>query len=234
VPIRVVLAEDNLLVREGLVRLLERQPEIEVAAACADADELLATVEATEPQVVVTDIRMPPGDSDEGIRLAARLRVEHPQIGVVVVSQHADPAYALALFDQGSQRRAFLLKERIHRIEELVDAIVAVADGGSVVDPVVVEGLVAQARKPESALSTLTRRELEILDLMAQGKNNRGIAAQLYLTEHSVEKYVSSVLGKLDLGDGHDVHRRVKAVLVYLTDGAGTAPAPPTARPATG
>jgi DNA-binding NarL/FixJ family response regulator len=216
-PIRVVIAEDNLLVREGIERLLERRDAFEVVATCEDFPSLRAAVDATQPQVVVTDVRMPPSQSDEGIRMANELRGTHPEIGVVVLSQHSDPSYALALFELGSERRAYLLKERVHRIDELAGAIEAVAAGESVVDAKVVEGLVAHARRGETPLGALTKRELEILDLMAQGKNNAGIAASLFLTEHSVEKYVSAVLAKLDLGPAADAHRRVRAVLLYLS-----------------
>jgi DNA-binding NarL/FixJ family response regulator len=215
--IRVVVAEDNLLVREGIERLLERRDGLEVVAACHDYPSLQAAIEAVAPDVVVTDIRMPPGQSDEGIRIANELRKERPETGVVVVSQHSDPSYALALFEQGSERRAYLLKERIHRIEELAAAIEAVAAGESVVDAKVVDGLVAHARRDGTPLGRLTKRELQILDLMAQGKNNAGIAATLFLTEHSVEKYVSAVFTKLELGPATDVHRRVKAGRLYLS-----------------
>jgi DNA-binding NarL/FixJ family response regulator len=217
VAIRVVVAEDNLLVREGIERLLERRDEFDVVAACHDYSSLQAAIETAAPDVIVTDIRMPPGQSDEGIRIANELREGHPEIGVVVVSQHSDPSYALALFERGSERRAYLLKERIHRIEELTAAIEAVAAGESVVDAKVVDGLVSHARRDGTPLGRLTKRELQILDLMAQGKNNAGIAATLFLTEHSVEKYVSAVFTKLDLGPATDVHRRVKAVLLYLS-----------------
>jgi DNA-binding NarL/FixJ family response regulator len=216
--IRIVVAEDNLLVREGLLRLLEGYSDFVVAAICEDYPSLLTAVETASPHVVITDIRMPPTQEDEGIRVANGLRESHPEIGVVVVSQHADPSYALALLERGSSGRAYLLKERIHRTEELAAAVKAVAAGESMIDPVVVESLVTQASRGDGALSALTRREREILDLMAQGRNNGGIAAELHLSEHSVEKYVSSILAKLDLGPTADVHRRVKAVLVYLSE----------------
>jgi DNA-binding NarL/FixJ family response regulator len=217
VTIRVVVADDSLLVREGIEHLLERRHEIEVVATCDDYVSLRAAIEAVEPDVIVTDVRMPPGQSDEGIRIANELRDDHPEIGVVVVSQHADPSYALALFERGSDRRAYLLKERIHRIDELAAAIVAVAAGESVIDAKVVDGLVSHVRRAGTPFTRLTKRELQILELMAQGKNNAGIAATLFLTEHSVEKYVSAVFTKLDLGPAPDVHRRVAAVLLYLS-----------------
>jgi DNA-binding NarL/FixJ family response regulator len=188
-----------------------------VLAACSDYDSVLEAIESTQPDVLVTDVRMPPDFSDEGIRIARKLRETHPDVGVVVVSEHADPSYALALLEHGSERRAYLLKHRIHRVEELEAAIRAVASGESVIDARVVETLVARSRREDSPLERLTRRELEILELMAQGKNNAGIASTLYLTEHSVEKYVSVVLNKLNLGNDADVHRRVQAVLFYLS-----------------
>jgi DNA-binding NarL/FixJ family response regulator len=217
VSLGVVVAEDNLLVREGLRNLLELRDDFTVLATCSDYDAVLQTIESTSLDVLVTDIRMPPDYSDEGIRIANALRTSHPEIGVVVGSEHADPSYALALLDHGSQRRAYLLKDRIHRIEDLEAAIRAVAAGESVIDPRVVEALISQKRRDDSPLGRLTRREREILELMAQGKNNAGIAATLFLTEHSVEKYVSSVLGKLSLNESTDTHRRVQAVLMYLS-----------------
>jgi len=213
----VVVGEDNLLVRQGLQRLLELRDDMHVLAACGDYGSVLEAIESTHPDVLVTDVRMPPGFSDEGIRIAGRLRETHPDVGVVVVSEHADPSYALALLEGGSERRAYLLKDRIHRVEELEAAIRAVAAGESVIDARVVETLVARSRRDDSPLERLTRRELEILELMAQGKNNAGIASTLFLTEHSVEKYVSVVLNKLNLGNSADVHRRVQAVLFYLS-----------------
>jgi DNA-binding NarL/FixJ family response regulator len=217
VSVGVVVGEDNLLVRQGLQRLLELRDDIHVLAACSDYDSVLEAIESTQPDVLVTDVRMPPDFSDEGIRIARKLRETHPDVGVVVVSEHADPSYALALLEHGSERRAYLLKHRIHRVEELEAAIRAVASGESVIDARVVETLVARSRREDSPLERLTRRELEILELMAQGKNNAGIASTLYLTEHSVEKYVSVVLNKLNLGNDADVHRRVQAVLFYLS-----------------
>lgn len=213
----VVVGEDNLLVREGLRRLLELRDDIQVLATCDEYGAVLEAVESTHPDVVVTDIRMPPDYSDEGIRIAKLLRETQPDVGVVVVSEHADPSYALALLEDGSARRAYLLKDRIHRFEELEAAVHSVAAGGSVIDPRVVETLVSRRRRDDSPLGRLTSRELEVLELMAQGKNNAGIASTLFLTEHSVEKYVSAVLNKLSLDDSSDAHRRVQAVLFYLS-----------------
>lgn len=230
-PLRVVLAEDHYLVREGVRRLLEARPEIEIAAVCDDLDSLLETVEADPPDVVVTDIRMPPGNLDEGIRAAGRLRATHPGVGVVVLSQYLAPAYALALFEGGTERRAYLLKERVRDVEQLVGAITAVAAGGSVVDPKVVEALVgAKAQRAHSPLGELTPRERDVLREMAEGKNNASIAGSLFLTEHSVEKVIHSIFRKLGLGWETSVHKRVKAVILYLAEETGTAaatPAPP-------
>jgi len=220
--IRVVLAEDNYLVREGVRRLLETSPDLEVVAACEDLDSLYAAVESESPDVVLTDIRMPPSGVDEGIQAAARLRETHPEIGVVVLSQYSEPRYALGLLEKGSAGRAYLLKERVHDLEELVAAIKEVAAGGSVIDPKVVDALVeARSREEKSLLATLTPREREILGEMAQGKNNAGIAASLVITERSVEKYINSIFSKLGLTWEHDVHRRVKAVLLYLSEEGG-------------
>jgi DNA-binding NarL/FixJ family response regulator len=218
-PIRLVLAEDNYLVREGVQRVLETRPEFELAAVCGDLESLLAAVEAERPDVVVTDIRMPPTDTDEGIQVAKRLRETNPEVGVVVLSQYASPNYVLALLDGGSARRAYLLKERVKDIEQLAAAIQAVADGGSVIDPKIVESLVAEgARGEESPLSELTPRERDVLREMAEGKNNAAIAEALFLTERSVEKVIHSIFLKLGLTWEKAVHKRVKAVILYLAE----------------
>jgi DNA-binding NarL/FixJ family response regulator len=219
--IRVVLAEDHYLLREGIRRLLETQPEIDVAAVCGDLESLLAAVEAERPDVVVTDIRMPPNGGDEGIQAAVRLRATHPETGVVVLSQYAEPGYALALFEAGTARRAYLLKERIDDVDQLVGAIRVVADGGSVVDPKVVDGLVtAKARAEESPLHELTPRERDVLREMAEGKNNAAIAETLVLTERSVEKVIHSIFRKLGIAWEASLHKRVKAVILYLAEGS--------------
>jgi DNA-binding NarL/FixJ family response regulator len=221
VPIRLVLAEDHFLVREGVRRLLETRPELEVAAVCADLDSLLAAVEAKRPDVVITDIRMPPGDAAEGIEAAELLRETDPDVGVVVLSQYANPMYALALLKNGSARRAYLLKERVQDLDQLVAAIHAVAEGGSMIDSQVVDALVAQnARGEESPLSGLTPRELDVLREMASGKSNAAIGEALFLAERSVEKVIHSIFLKLGLTWETLVHKRVKAVLVYLADSA--------------
>jgi DNA-binding NarL/FixJ family response regulator len=217
VAIRLVLAEDNYLVREGIRRLLERRSELELVASCGDFDSLLAAVEAEKPDVVLTDIRMPPDRLDEGIRAAQRLRETSPEIGVVVLSQYSQPSYALALLEGGSERRGYLLKERVDDLEQLVSAIGVVAAGGSVIDPKVVEALVARkASAQRSRLAELTPREREVLGEMAVGKNNAGIAESLVITERSVEKYVHSIFAKLGLAWEDKTHRRVKAVLLFL------------------
>ena len=219
-PLRLVLADDHYLVREGTRRLLETQPDIEVVAACGDLDSLLAAVEAELPDVVVTDIRMPPTGTDEGIRAADLLRDTHPEIGVVVLSQYAEPRYALPLLEHGTERRAYLLKERLDDVDQLVGAIRAVATGGSVVDPKVVEALLAEnARAEQSPLHDLTPREQDVLREMASGKNNAAIAATLFITERSVEKVIHSIFLKLGLGWETTVHKRVKAVVIYLAQG---------------
>jgi DNA-binding NarL/FixJ family response regulator len=219
VPIRVVLAEDHYLLREGIRRLLESNGEVEVVAACGDLESLLDAVRVDEPDVVITDIRMPPNGGDEGIEAAARLRETNPDTGVVVLSQYADPGYALALFEGGTARRAYLLKERVEDVEQLLDAIRTVADGGSVVDPKVVDRLVdAKARAETSRLHELTPRERDVLREMAEGKNNAAIAASLVLTERSVEKVIHSIFRKLGIAWETSIHKRVKAVIVYLAD----------------
>ena len=218
--IRVVLAEDNYLVREGIRLLIEAEEELELVGVCEDLDSLLAAVEREKPDVVLTDIRMPPTGTDEGVRAAEMLRESHPSTGVVVLSQYADPAYALALLDQGSEGRAYLLKERVSDVGELLRAIREVAGGGSVIDPKVVEVLVsARSRAKESPITRLTPREKEILAEMASGKNNAGIAGALVLTERAVEKHINSIFSKLGLSEEPAVHRRVKAVLLFLSAG---------------
>lgn len=221
--VRVVLAEDNALLREGLTRVLERAEGIDMAGAAADMAGVLAMVADTVPDVVITDIRMPPTNTDEGIQVAARLREDHPKMGVVVLSQHADVAYALALLESGSDGRGYLLKERVADTDELVKAVLEVAGGGSVIDAKVVEALVSVNRRPAaSELDRLTPRELEVLGEMAQGKSNAAIASTLFLSERAVEKHTNSIFSKLGLSEEKDVNRRVKAVLLYLHEGKGS------------
>ena len=220
--LRVVLAEDNALLREGLSRLIAAEPDLELAGTCADLPGLLAAVDEEPPDVVVTDIRMPPSGTDEGIRAANAVRERHPGVGVVVLSQYANPDYALALLEGGSARRAYLLKERVGDVEELLGAIREVARGGSVVDPKVVDALVtATSRAVKSDLDRLTPRESEILGEMATGKSNAAIAAALILSERAVEKHTNSIFSKLGLTEEPDVNRRVKAVLLFLAERGG-------------
>ena len=217
--IRIVLAEDNVLLREGVARLLESEKDLDLVASCSDYDELLEAIEKEAPDVVLTDIRMPPTGTDEGIRAAAHLRRHRPSTGLVVLSQYAEPAYALALLEDGSEGRAYLLKERVSDVDQLLRAIHDVAAGGSVIDPKVVEVLVAaRSKATKSPLARLTPRETEILGEMAQGKNNAAIAGALVLSERADEKHINSIFSKLDLSEEVDAHRRVKAVLLFLSE----------------
>jgi DNA-binding NarL/FixJ family response regulator len=230
-PIRVVFAEDNYLVREGVARLLAGVEDVELVAVCEDAPSLRAAVEETSPDVVVTDIRMPPTGTDEGIRIADEIRDSHPGTGVVVLSQFLEPPYALALLERGAAGRAYLLKERVRDRDQLLGAVREVASGGSVVDVKVVEALVAaRSRGEESTLAELTPRERQTLEEMAQGKSNAAIARSLVITEHSVEKVIHSIFLKLGLTWQSDINRRVRAVLVYLSE-ERVMPDPPTAPP---
>jgi DNA-binding NarL/FixJ family response regulator len=216
-PTRVVLAEDHQIIREGLRAVLQADPGIDLVAVAGDYDELVAAVEDHSPDVVLTDIRMPPGMSDEGIRVAEQLRRTRPSVGVVVLSQHDDPDFVMALLSEGSQGRGYLLKERTADPQQLVAALHEVASGGSVIDPKVVEVLVrTRLRREKSRLDELTERERDVLSEMATGKDNAAIAAALFLTVRSVEKYINGIFSKLALSEEPDVHRRVKAVLVFL------------------
>ena len=218
--VRVVFAEDNYLVREGTAALLQATDEVELIGTASSFDELMTAVEELKPEVVLTDIRMPPSNTTEGIDAARRIRADHPDIGVVVLSQFAEEAYAYELLE-GRRGRAsgYLLKERVANLEELVRALNEVAKGGSVLDPKVVEALVsAKDRMAHSPLAQLTDREREVLENMAQGKNNASIAKSLFLTERAVEKHINSLFHKLGLSEETDVHRRVKAVLAFLRE----------------
>ncbi len=213
-----MLAEDHVLLREGISRLVAANDDMELAGTAGDLPALLELIEREQPAVVVTDIRMPPTGTDEGIQAAAWARQHHPGIGVVVLSQYVAPGYAVALLEHGSAGRAYLLKERIGNVDELAAAIRAVAAGGSVIDPMVVDELVrSRTSDSQLGLGSLTPRELEILAEMAQGKSNSAIAAALFVTERAVEKHTNSIFAKLGLSEERDVNRRVKAVLVYLS-----------------
>jgi DNA-binding NarL/FixJ family response regulator len=218
-PIRVIPADDSYLVREAIEHVLHEADEVEVVASCGDRDSLLSAIEAEQPDVVVTDIRMPPSDSDEGLQVAAGLRLTHPDVGVVVLSQYVEPRYGLALLENGSEGRAYLLKERIQHGGQLLSAIEAVSQGGSVIDSKVVESLVtAQRRAEDSPLAELTPRELEILSFVARGHDNQAIADELVLTKRAVEKHINAIFLKLGLTYATDVSRRVKAALIYLAE----------------
>lgn len=216
--IRVVLAEDNTLLREGISRLIEGDADLELVGVASNLPELLDLVVKQEPDVVVTDIRMPPTGTDEGIRAASWLREHQPKVGVVVLSQYTAPSYALELLEEGSAGRAYLLKERVAGANELTQTIRVVASGGSVIDPQVVDVLVqARAKHHKSDLEWLTPRESEILAEMAQGKSNGAIAKSLNVSERAVEKHSNAIFSKLGLSEERDLNRRVKAVLVYLS-----------------
>jgi DNA-binding NarL/FixJ family response regulator len=220
--VRVGVADDSFLIREALARLLGDADQVELVAMCADGDELAAAIDARQPDVVLVDIRMPPTMTDEGIRLATRLRTTHPGLGVIVMSAYAEPAYALALLESGSDRRGYLLKDRLHSRAQLLATIEAVADGGSVIDPKVVEALVhGRSRQGRSPLDRLTQREHEILLEMARGASNAAIAETLGLTKRAVEKHINSVFAKLDLPVSGDISRRVRAVLLFLGQAEG-------------
>jgi DNA-binding NarL/FixJ family response regulator len=230
--LRIGLADDNLLIREALSSLIRDAPGLELVAVCDDADELSVAVDEQGLDVVITDIRMPPTMTDDGIQLAVRLRATHPSVGVIVVSAYCEPAYALDLLRTGSDRRAYLLKDRILGRDDLRRTVEEVARGGSVIDPKVVEALVQNetpGRAPAS-LATLSGREREILAEMARGVSNPGIADALGLTKRAVEKHVNAIFAKLELPPTPDVSRRVRAVLLYLVD----APAGGPTRPAVG
>jgi DNA-binding NarL/FixJ family response regulator len=217
--LRVVIAEDSLLMREGIRQVIARHDDLEVVGDCPDLPSLQRLVDETTPDVVVTDVRMPPAFGDEGIRFAVDERESRPDLAVVVLSQYAEPAYANALLAGGSARRAYLLKERVSEPNQLAEAIRTVAAGGSVIDPTIVDMLVAaSSRRPASPLSALTPREMDVLDQVAQGKSNAGVAAALFLTERAVEKHINAMFAKLGLSATPDVNRRVSAVLLLLSE----------------
>jgi DNA-binding NarL/FixJ family response regulator len=218
-PVRVVIADDSYVIREFLTATLSAAPEIELVAVCTNGKELQRAIEIGDPQVVLTDIRMPPSGAEEGVRIASRLRETRPDVGVVVLSLYAEPAYALGVLEQGTGGRAYLLKERVRDKEELIGAIRAVARGGSMIDPMIVDVLIeARSRAARSRLAQLTPRERELLAEIASGKSNGAIAESLVLTKRAVEKHVNSIFAKLDLPETQDVSRRVKATLIFLSE----------------
>jgi DNA-binding NarL/FixJ family response regulator len=215
--LRVVLGEDDFLDREGIASVLDRLEGIELVASCRDLESLRTTIDRTSPDVVVTDVRLPPGHGDEGVQLAAELRATHPKIGLVLLSERADPSHALGLFAEGSFRRAFLLKERLREPVELARAIQEVAGGGALVDPRVVDELLAaERRRAPSPLAALTPREHDILGLIAEGCSNSAIADRFGISKRGVERHINAIFGKLDLGESEDVSRRVRAALLFL------------------
>ena len=224
--LRIVLAEDNYLVREGTAALLSEAGDVDVVAAVEDLPSLMEAVKTHRPDAVLTDIRMPPTNTSEGIHAARRIREEHPDTGVVVLSQYAEEEYAYELLKDGATGVGYLLKERVADVEEIVRALGEVARGGSVLDPKVVEALVShRERLADSPLAGITEREREVLSRMAEGMNNAAIAKSLFLTERAVEKHINSLFHKLGLSEEPDVHRRVMAVLAFLREGgAGTQP----------
>jgi DNA-binding NarL/FixJ family response regulator len=224
--LRIALADASVIAREGVARILAGHPDMEVVASCGDLPSLMEAVESERPDVVVTDIRMAPTSTDEGIRLAATLRDQHPGMGVVLLSNDAEPAYALALLESGSVGRAYLLKERVHERAQLVAAIESVAAGGSVLDSKIVEPLVAaKLRAERSPLAALTAREREVLAEIAKGKSNAAIADTLVLTKRAVEKHINSIFLKLNLAHAEDVSKRVKATLLFLANPDSMPPA---------
>ena len=219
--LRVVIAEDNALLREGLRGLISAVDDLSLVATCASLDELFAALEAHAPDVVLTDIRMPPTRSDEGLQAARHCRTHYPGTGVVLLSQYADPGYVKALLEDGAEGRGYLLKERVGDVDELVSALRTVAAGGSVVDPKVVEALVQSgSRRGNADLDRLSAREREVLGQMALGHNNSAIATSLFITQRAVEKHINSIFAKLGVGTEDQAHPRVRAVLVYLSGGA--------------
>jgi DNA-binding NarL/FixJ family response regulator len=217
--LRVVVADDDLVVRAGIEALLANEADMSIVESCATLPELFDAVNRHEPDVVLTDVRMPPQFTDEGIRAAIGLRASHPNVGVVVLSQYADATYALDLIRDGSQGRSYLLKERIATRGQLAEAVRIVASGGSFIDQTVVERLVnSQVRRPASPVQRLTAREREVLGHIAGGCSNAAIARRLIISDRAVEKHVNSIFSKLDLTNGSDVHRRVAAVLLHLAN----------------
>jgi DNA-binding NarL/FixJ family response regulator len=220
VTITVVLAEDNFLVREGVTRMINAAAGIDVLAACEDLDSALTTIDELQPAVVLTDIRMPPRHSDEGLQIAEHCRVKHPHTGVLLLSQYSEPGYVRQLLQQGTEGRGYLLKERVGHLGDLTDAIRAVAAGESAIDPKVVESLVrGKARAGDANIGRLSPREREVLAQIAEGRTNAAIAGNLVLSQHAVEKHINSIFGKLGLSGDQHSHPRVRAALMYLSEG---------------
>jgi DNA-binding NarL/FixJ family response regulator len=213
--VRVVVADDAVILREGLARLLE-EAGFEVVGVAADADELCALVELLQPDVAIVDIRMPPTHTDEGLRAAKLIRERWPQVGILVLSQHVQARYAVELLAGGTERVGYLLKDRVSDLGELSESVKRIGEGGSVLDPTVVAQLVGQRRQGNTPLENLTARELEVLALMAEGRSNKAIGERLFITEHTVEKHVKSIFGTLRLPPSPDDHRRVLAVVTFL------------------
>lgn len=213
-----VIGDDDFLVRQGIERALAIQDDIDVVANCDSYDAVMEAVERHDPRVVVTDIRMPPSMSDEGIRIATHLAAVRPEVGVVVLSQYDEPEYVVALLESGSERRSYLLKERVSDVDQLADAVRAVARGDSVIDHHVVERLVRARHTTRSPLEHLTAREHQVLEDMAGGMNNAAIGEHLGIGVRSVEKHISSVFAKLGVSEEDHVHRRVQAVLTFLSE----------------
>jgi DNA-binding NarL/FixJ family response regulator len=218
--ITILVAEDCLLVRDSVSRALSTSPDVSVVGVAEDYDSAVELLEKYEPTVLVTDVRMPPTSTDEGIRLAQRMRTSHPGVGVIVLSQYVDPRYATGLLEGGSAGRGYLLKERVAHFDELAEAVRQVAAGGTVLDPLVVEALLAQPRS-QAALNRLTPREREVLGELATGFSNRTVARRLVLSQRAVEKHINSIFAKLELNVDCSVDRRVKAVLMFLDGGGG-------------
>jgi DNA-binding NarL/FixJ family response regulator len=219
VSIALVVADDHFLVREGVRQMLATHPDIKVVATCGDLPELIDAVGRYEPNVVLTDIRMPPGHLDEGVRFAMECRADHPEVGIILLSQYAQPTYVRALLEEGAERRGYLLKERVADVDELAEAVRTVAAGGSAIDPRVIESLLrSKVRGGDNRIERLTPREREVLAAMAQGRTNAAIAESLVVSQRAVEKHINSIFSKLDLtGDQHH-HPRVQAVLLYLAE----------------
>jgi DNA-binding NarL/FixJ family response regulator len=213
--VRVVVADDALILREGLARLLA-EAGFEVVGLAADADELYALVERSEPDVAIVDIRMPPTHTDEGLRVARLIRARWPRVGILVLSQYVQARYAVELLAQGTERVGYLLKDRVSDLGELSASVRRIGEGGSVLDPVVVAQLVGQRRKGQTPLEDLTERELEVLALMAEGRSNKAIGERLFISEHTVEKHVKNIFATLRLPQSGEDHRRVLAVVTFL------------------